>query len=301
LTTSDRGENTATASDPQSADYGSIYPSDPFESAANARRSPFDGHLHELAGTIENVIIPRLRVNLGVSGLPAREAVISEIGIGTEIVESFAKLVMSHDNREAFRFVERLFEWNISLESILLDLMVPAARYMDHLWVSDSCSFVDVTLGMTRIQQILRQCRQFDVGITTKSTIRGHILLVPVPGEQHTFGLRVIEEMLMRDGWEVTSNLRASVDDIIQMVSDSPYQVIGLSISGERLLEPLHSIIKLIRHHSLNRSIQIIVGGAVFRDKLELATLIDSDSISSDARDVLDTVNALSRSLNIHS
>ena len=77
MTTSDRGESTATASDPQSADYGSVYPSERFESAENARRSPFDGHLHELAGTIENVIIPRLRVNLGVSGLPAREAAIS--------------------------------------------------------------------------------------------------------------------------------------------------------------------------------------------------------------------------------
>ena len=44
-------------------------------------------------------------------------------------------------------------------------------------------------------------------------------MLVPAPGEQHTFGLRVVEEFLLRDGWEVRSNLRASEDEVVQLVS----------------------------------------------------------------------------------
>ncbi len=298
---SDQGESALAADDPYDTDYGSLYSAEQRGSRSSWDEQADKVHLQDLAQTIENVIIPRLRVNLGVSGLPVREKASNEPEIGPDVVETFAKLVMSHDNREAFRFVESLYERNISLESVLLDLMAPAARHMGTLWVTDACSFVDVTLGMTRIQQILRQSRQNSPDNLIKSQSKGQLLLIPVPGEQHTLGLRIIEELLMRDGWDVTSNLLASVDDIIQMVSLSSYDVIGLSISRERLLEPLQSIITLIKHHSMNRSVRIIVGGVVFSDNPELAHAIDSDAVLTDARNLLATANSLSRSVQLDS
>ena len=299
MVTSDQGESALAADHSHESDYGSRYSSEHRGAHSSPREPNANDHLQDLAQTIETVIIPRLRVNLGVSGLPAREKTAHEPELGPEVVETFTKLVMSQDNREAFRFIESLFERNVSLESVLLDLMAPAARHMGKLWVTDSCSFVDVTLGMTRIQQILRQSRQIAPHLLDKVQSKGQILLIPVPGEQHTFGLRIIEELLMRDGWDVTSNLRASVDDAIQMVSLFSYDVIGLSVSRERLLDPLHSIITFIRHHSLNRSVRIIVGGVVFNDKPELANLIDSDAVLTDIRQLLATANSLSRSIQL--
>lgn len=299
---SDQSENRVAAGEVSALEYGHLPTAQALDNQSQLqphlqsypREPTVQNYLHDLTETIEHIIIPQLQVNLGVSGLPAHEWTTNEPEFGPETVETFARLVISHDNREAFRFVESLLERNIALETILLDLMAPAARHMNHLWVTDTCSFVDVTLGMTRIQQILRQSKQFARHFVDKIQSKGQLLLVPVPGEQHTFGLRIIEELLVRDGWDVTSNLRARVDDIIQMVSLKAYDVIGLSMSRERLLEPLQSVITFIRHHSINRSVRIIVGGVAFDDTPELAKRIDADAVVTDVRHLLATANALS-------
>ncbi len=255
------------------------------------KNAPRD-HLNELARTIESVIIPQLRANLGVDDEAKPGAEWGKIDLKINEVERFARLVMSSDHREAFSFVESLLERGVALESVLLDLMAPAARHMNALWTADTCSFIDVTLGMTRIQQILRQCRQVSDPVMDDPQLKGNVLLVPVPGEQHTFGLRIIEELLMRDGWSVTSNLRASFDDIVQMVGTSFYDVIGLSMSRERLLVPLQSVIKLIRHHSQNHYVRILVGGAIFVENPDLSRHIDCDAVLADARQAVEIVSA---------
>jgi len=308
LAPSDRDEDAARAIDSGASDYSSGYPVDPRDTASfqadveasyhpkSGHRNPLKNrpsdHLHDLARTIESVIIPRLRVNLGVSGLTRPDGELGRFEPDSQDLERFARLVMSADHGEAFRFVESLMERSILLESILLDLMAPAARHMNALWAADTCSFVDVTLGLTRIQQILRQCRQLADPVMDDSQFKGNVVLVPVPGEQHTFGLRIIEELLMRDGWSVSSNLRASFDDIVHMVSTNFYDVIGLSMSRERLLEPLQSVIKLIRHHSQNRYIRILVGGAVFEEHPDLSRQIDCDAVVLDARQAVEIVGA---------
>jgi methanogenic corrinoid protein MtbC1 len=307
LAPSDR-EDAARAVDSGTIDYSEDYSVDESDTKAilaqreiinqpktdhrSRQKNATSDHLHELARTIESVIIPQLRVNLGVGDEAKPDGEWGKIGLENDGVERFARLVMSADHREAFSFVESLLESGVSLESVLLDLMAPAARHMNGLWAADTCSFIDVTLGMTRIQQILRQCRQLSDPIMDDLHLKGKVLLVPVPGEQHTFGLRIIEELLMRDGWSVTSNLRASFDDIVQMVGDGFYDVVGLSMSRERLLVPLQSVIKLIRHHSQNHYVRILVGGAIFAENQDLSRHIDSDAVLADARQAVEIVSA---------
>ena len=103
---------------------------------------------------------------------------------------------------------------------MLLDLLAPSARLMGEMWTADQVSFVDVTLGLSRIQQLLRQLRNMTDGSAVSAVNKGRALLVPAPGEQHTFGLRVVEEFLLRDGWEVRSNLRATEHDILHLVAE---------------------------------------------------------------------------------
>jgi methanogenic corrinoid protein MtbC1 len=289
---SDREENAAPPGYPDRDSEGGYLTPAYERGGGNAERYSTAAHFDELADTIERVIIPKLLVHLGISGLPTRETLLAGHGIGPEIVESFTTLVMAGDNREAFRFVERLFEHSICFETVLLDLMVPAAHKMGDLWVCDQCNFVDVTLGMTRIQQILRQFRHRNRD--TALHRKGNVLLLPVPGEQHTFGLRVMEELLIGDGFDVTCHLKAGLDDILQLVSQKPFDIVGLSLSNKKLVEPLNSLIALIRHHSMNKLIHVIVGGSMFGNNTEIVATIDSEIVSGDAKELLERFNALS-------
>lgn len=200
-------------------------------------------HLSQLATTIESAIIPRLLVNHGV----VPEARDHKDGPAGEIdgrsIEAFAHSLISQDNSEGYDFVEDFLNRGVPMERVLLELMAPAARLMGEMWTADKCSFIDVTLGLSRIQQMLRQFRHVSDGQRVAAENKGRALLVPAPGEQHTFGLRVVEEFLLRDGWEVRSNLRASHAEMVQLVSEDDYDFIGFSLSGERLLAPLVSAI----------------------------------------------------------
>ena len=120
---------------------------------------------------------------------------------------------------------------------------------------------------------------------------KGRALLVPAPGEQHTFGLRVVEEFLLRDGWEVRSNLRASHHEMVDLISEEAYDFVGFSVSVERLLAPLVSAIRSVRKNSRNQSTRVMVGGVVFVGHPEYADQVKADAVIFDAREAVLVAN----------
>lgn len=259
-------------------DSVSVYPdSDPTTSFV---RPSF---LAELASTIESVVIPRLQLKIENGPDP--------MGIDDAMVRTFVDKLMRGESRDAMRHIEALLERGITMDNLLVDLLGPSARIMGDMWVEDSCNFVDVTLGMTRIQHVFRQLRMPVGNSDDFVNSKGRALLVPAPGEQHVFGLRVVEEFLLRDGWDIDCRLQASLNDILYMVRDEAYDFIGFSLSGERLLEPLASAIRLVRLNSRNRAIRIMVGGVYFADRPETECEIDADAVTRDARSAVAKAN----------
>jgi methanogenic corrinoid protein MtbC1 len=138
---------------------------------------------------------------------------------------------------------------------------------------------------------MLRQLRGMADGRRIAAENKGRALLVPAPGEQHTFGLRVVEEFLLRDGWEVRSNLRASHEEIVQLAAEEDYDFVGFSISGERLLPALLSVIERVRKVSRNRGLRIMVGGVAFIGHPELVKQVDADAAIFDAQQAVAMAN----------
>jgi MerR family transcriptional regulator, light-induced transcriptional regulator len=248
-------------------------------------------HLDELASTIESAIIPRLLVSHGarpaLNDRPdnAGFAVSAEtVQVSAETIQSFTELVFSPDNSEAIDFIEDMIGKGLPVERVMLGILAPSARLMGDMWTADLVSFVDVTLGLSRIQQILRQLRNSADGRPAAEANKGRALLVPAPGEQHTFGLRVVEEFLLRDGWDVRSNLRADEYETLQLLAEEYYDFVGFSISGDRLLPALQSVILKLKRCSRNRSIRVLVGGVLLVENPEFITLVDADAVVADAQ-----------------
>lgn len=206
-----------------------------------------------------------------------------------EMVETFAHLLFSEDGTDAGLLIEQLFADGVTAEMIMLGLLAPAARLMGDMWCADRLSFVDVTVGLSRIQRLLRQIREPDAPAGRE---KGRALLVPVPGEQHTFGLRLVEEFLIRDGWSVTCNLRATQADILDAVSARSYDFVGFSISCERLLPAMRSAIRGVRSASRNPELRIMAGGGLFTGSSPDADSCGADAVVIDAEDAVAKANA---------
>lgn len=203
--------------------------------------------------------------------------------ISDELVDTFTRLICDGSEGEAARMVEQLTVGGMDAEAVMMELLAPSARLMGEFWCQDRRDFLEVTLGLTRLQQLVRQFRLPAVG----SESRGHAFLVPVPGEQHTFGVRLVEEHLLRAGWQVTAILRASEGDITRLVAAEEFDFVGFSVTTERLLPDLRSAIRTVRSNSRNRNVRIIVGGVLFAGQSVSAADLDADAIVSDAQEAV--------------
>lgn len=236
-----------------------------------------------LAKAVEYEIIPRLMLAHRV----ARDGVAQPLSEGQQVsprdVIPFAEMVL-HDDDAALRgFVAALRDRGVATESVFLDLLAPVARYLGELWERDLCSFTEVTVALGRLQQLLREnsaaFAQFDRNGAMGTARR--VLLIPCPGEQHTFGLSLVGEFFHRAGWEVVTSFVAS-DAAPAMVQKDWYDVVGFSLACETGIGRLAEAMDQVRRKSLNTGISIIAGGAIFGLHPEFGHQIPADAIITD-------------------
>lgn len=240
--------------------------------------------LARLVCTIEWEIIPRLmlahRAASSHSPVPARDR---QVPNQQNVVE-FARLVLAPDISVASSYIAAMRARGTTSEAIYLDLLAPTARHLGDLWAADLCDFMEVTLGLWRLHQMLHELSpDFQNEIAHRAHDR-RALLAPVPGEQHVFGIFMVAEFFRREGWEVWDGFPASNEDLAEIVSREWFDVIGFSLSCENRLEALTSAIRTLHRTSRNPAVGVLVGGPVFVEHPELVALVGADATALDGR-----------------
>ena len=251
----------------------------PIDGAANEAR------MTQLVRTIEQEIIPRLM--LAHRTVPERLLRPSVPGqpITVHEVEQFAKLALAHDEDLAFVTIQALRARGVSVERIYLELLAPTARYLGELWEEDLCSFTDVTVGLGRLQRVLRELSPA-LGRAVEHPAQGRrVLLLPSPSEQHTFGLVMVAEFFRRAGWDVTGGAWAADADAATLAGAEWFDVVGFSLGAEVHLQALADSIGKVRHAACNRDIAILVGGPMFGAHPEYVQRVGADGMTIDGRE----------------
>ena len=178
-------------------------------------------------------------------------------------------LVLTRDTRAATSFVASLQAGGSSVETLYLDLLAPSARRLGEMWTEDVCSFVDVTVALGRLQHVLHDLSPaFHTG--ARIFPRGRrVVLVPAPGDQHTFGLAMVVQFFRRAGWAVSGEVATATADLVSMVRHDWFALVGFSVSCDARLEALAAGIRLVRRASRNPAIGVMVGGPIFIDRPE--------------------------------
>jgi methanogenic corrinoid protein MtbC1 len=236
-----------------------------------------------LAKAVEYEIIPRLMLAHRVPQECDSHPVTARSRVTTEDVAVFAEIVL-HDEDDVVRdCVITLRDRGVPVEAIFLDLLAPVARLLGEMWERDLCTFSEVTLGLGRLQKVLREnSAAFGHWDTPKGGDGARrILLLPCPGEQHTFGLSLVAEFFHRAGWDVVTCFLAT-EAATSLVSREWYDVVGFSLGRAEGLATLAATMGHVRELSRNPSISIIAGGPVFLTHPELAQQIPADAILTD-------------------
>ena len=250
--------------------------------ATDANREAVELRLALLSRAIEDEIIPRLMQAhpTAVECLPLTPSASAQVT--QENVQAFARLVLAPDENLAHACIEAMRTSGISVETIYTDLLAPVARYLGVLWDDDLCDFTEVTVGLGRLQQVLRELSPA-FGQSSTNTSGNRVLLLPGPGEQHTFGLAMVSEFFRRAGWDVGGGAWEAGADPVVMVQREWFDVVGFSLGNVAQLDELAACIMNVRAAALNKSMCVIVGGPLFLANPEYVAYVNADAASTDA------------------
>jgi MerR family transcriptional regulator, light-induced transcriptional regulator len=201
-----------------------------------------------------------------------------------ERVDELTRIVLASGEDRSLDYIEQIRRQGTSIERLYLGLITSVARHLDDLWLADACSFTDVTFGLWRLQQVARNLSPIFQQDASSRQQRHQALLAPLPGEQHTFGIYLVSEFFRRAGWGVCSMPFKTVEDIVAIVRNEWFTVVGLSVSCDSKLEELAKDIRIIRRASCNRGLCVMVGGTIFIEHPAYVSQVGADLMAVDGR-----------------
>ncbi len=236
---------------------------------------------------LEQEIIPRLMMAFQSQqgSQQGNEAVQCPTAAATDgDVEEFIDIVLYRDVISAVNYVQGLRIAGASLQAVYLNLVSDAARRLGQMWENDECGFFDVTVGVNRLQQMMMEFSHcFRSQNPQRALAKFNALIVPMPGEQHTFGQFTVVEFFRRAGWNVNSGFLRSIDALEMLVAQQPFDLVGLSIAGDRHVDRLDTTIRRLREASHNPNIKIMIGGYGMAGREGLVEDTGADATASNA------------------
>ncbi len=251
--------------------------------AAKEKPAIGDG-LDVLVSTIETEIIPRLMLTHKTTTKEAPGNRPNLLAPTQEDKTRFLWIVMNESASSSRSFVTALINRGIPRETIYLDLLTDAARRLGEMWERDQCDFTDVTIGLCRLHQVLREQSSLYGAETIGRGDAPKILLSTASGDQHVFGVVMVAEFFRREGWHVWCEPAAALDVLETLVAAEWFDLIGLSAASSATTDRIASEIIALRAASLNKSVKIMVGGSLFIQQPDLVAAVGADATAADGR-----------------
>ncbi len=244
-----------------------------------------------VSAVLEGDIIPRLLMAHVVDGSFATKEERSKIN--AQDTQTFAALPLTLEAPDLLSEVDRFLGQGLSVEDVYLDLLAPAARHLGELWDRDECDFVDVTMGLWRLQEVMRDISLRAPPGGARHGPSRYALFCPVPGDVHSFGAQMAEEVFARAGWHSEVLLKPQRRELLDYVAKNPVDLIGLSIASNCPTSGLAGLVKAIRSVAQNPNLSVLVGGPMVNLDPSVVTEVGADGTGADARAALDIAERL--------
>ena len=185
----------------------------------------------------------------------------------------------------------------VSVRDILADLVTPVARHLGELWIEDECDFVHVTVASDVLKRlVLLLSDDLEVHPIDHDTAP-QILLLPVPGSQHTLGLLIVAAFFRQARWDVTTVPQLTMDELPVLAGVSDFDIVGFSV-GSGAQEPmLTRAVALLRSSCSTPDVPVLLGGPAVLADPHLAARVGADASAADAEEALRIAVELLREL----
>jgi methanogenic corrinoid protein MtbC1 len=202
-------------------------------------------------------------------------------------IDEFASQVLIHEVDALADLVCAYLDQNIAPETLFIQLIAPAARELGEKWTRDECDFVDVTMGLWRLQSLLRTVATWAPPSPGWNLRTNKVLFTAMPGDQHSLGTLIISECFQRAGWDVETLIEPQQSDILQALSTTSFDLVGLTVSTDLYIAALPKLLTAMRSVSCNPNLAIMIGGPALGYDPGHARKLGADGTAPDAEAAL--------------
>lgn len=254
----------------------------------------------DLAALIERLVIPRLMADeqdhvqtQQASAQTTATEMAASFPVAEADLAAFAELAIAGEAATLLDFIDDCLMRGSSVEHIYVDLLAPAARKLGTMWEEDQRDFIDVTMGLWRIQEVLRELGRR----APPPSSRGHgprtALFSTMPGDQHSLGTLMVCECFERAGWSAEPLVEPTTSELLAKLAGRHFDLVGLTVSNECPTATLAGLIKTIRSVSSNPGIRVMVGGRLINDHPNISVECGADATAVDAMAALSIASML--------
>ena len=247
-----------------------------------------------LSTLIESEIIPRLMIAHAAT-TPLTEVPAGDASITAADIEALAPLALQVEADAVLSHIEAVLARGVAVDTVMVDLLAPTARLLGEYWESDRCDFVDVTMGLWRLQEVVHEIASRIPEDRTAAAGGRRALFASMPGDQHSFGTVVVDEIFRRDGWITDRLSEVETPDLIRRVGEDWFDLLGLTVSCDCHIAHLAPTIAALRNVSRNARLCVMVGGRIFSADPGLALRVGADGTARDAKLALKVAGDLVR------
>lgn len=238
----------------------------------------------ELTTVVEAEVIPRLVLAHPVATVAKPGPTAAPLPSSPE---AFTRVVMDRDGDAAGALIAEAMGQGADLNSLYDQLLAPTAMLLADLWRDDRLSHTEVTIGLARLQKLVRGLPQETAYNGENNPKARSALFAPRPGEQQTFGFYMLEERFRWAGWRTWIETTSTDDDLVADVRCRWFDMVCLSVSRAENIAELSALTQAIRRASRNPDVLITVDGAPFVDRPDWVSTAGADAVASCAGDTL--------------
>jgi hypothetical protein len=143
----------------------------------------------------------------------------------------------------------------------MLDLLEACAVRLGEDWACDACSFVHVTLAMSRLQRILTTLGQENSSFESGLCDRSALFVVP-RGEIHLFAVSLMEERFRLKGWECRMVPACNPRQLSRVLRQGGFELVCLTWLDSELENQVESLLRVVRASVDREQTFVIAGGS---------------------------------------
>lgn len=216
----------------------------------------------------------------------AARAPMAALTLDEVLLRRLESALLEYETAARHIVVEEFRAAGVNWDEIVDHYIPAAARRLGEMWCADEVSFAEVTIGVARLQSMLRDCAPEVRAERREDPNAPNVLLIVRQDDFHTLGAMVAAGQLRRRGLSVRLSLGQPDSAVIEIIGTRSFDAILISASSSERLESVEDLIKSIRMCT-EPVAPIVLGGTILDTDRDVRALTGADFTTSDAEEAL--------------